>query len=129
MDNPYSSNPVSTTPPIPDSVSEPSQQVSDNFWSQTTELLDRVKSRSSITITKVSSGSPIEKSASQSRDLAEAPEKETLTNETASVYAIPPVNKNPTPKVIGEPLPLDSSKEGENWQQISEKYRALLNLE
>ena len=59
-------NPVSETPPIQDSGSEPSQEVPDKFWSQTTELLDRVKSSGSITVTKVSTGSEIEKCAIRS---------------------------------------------------------------
>ena len=77
-DNSHSSNPVSATPPIQNSGSEPSQEVPDGFWCQTTELLDRVKSSGSLTVTKVSSGSPIEKSASQSPDWAEVPQRGNL---------------------------------------------------
>ena len=102
----HSSNPVSATPPIQDSGSEPSQEVPDKLWSQTTELLDRFKSSGSITVTKVSTVSHIEKSASQSPVLAVVPEEETLTNKTTSIHGMPPVNKNPIPKSQG----------GENWQ-------------
>ena len=77
IDNSHLSTPVSATPLIQDSGSNPSQEVPDEFWSQTTELLERVKSSGSITVTKVSTGSPIEKSASQSPDLAKVPEEET----------------------------------------------------
>ena len=48
---------VSDSPPIQNVVSESSQEVSDDFWSQTTQLLERVKANGSITITKVSTGS------------------------------------------------------------------------
>ena len=76
--------------------------------------MDRVKSRGSITVTKVSKGSQIEKSASQSPVLAEAPEKVTSSLKTASVHAKSPVSKDPTPKVASESVPLDLSQgEGE----------------
>ena len=71
------SSPVSDTPQIQNLGSESSQEVPDKFWSQATELLDKVKSSGSITVTKVPTGSQIEKSASQSPVLAEAPEKVT----------------------------------------------------
>ena len=106
------SNPVSDSPPIQNLGSESSQEVSDEFWSQTTELLDRVKASGSITVTKVSTGSQIEKSASQSPVLAEAPEKVTSSLKTASVHAKPPVRKDPTPTVASESAPLELSQGG-----------------
>ena len=111
------SNPVSDSPPIQNLGS-----------SQATEILDRIAASGSILITKVSTGSPIEKS-SQSPMLDEAPEEETLSNKTTSIHTITPVSKNPTPKMFREPLPLDLLQGRENWQQILDRYRDLLNLE
>ena len=121
------SNPVSDSPPIQNLGSESSQGVPVGFWSQTTEILDRVTARGSITITKVSTGSQIEMSASQSPVLAEAPEKVTSSLKTASVHAKPPVSKGPTPTEASKSAPLELSQEGESWQQILDHYKDLLN--
>ena len=96
------SNPVSNSPPI------------QNLGS---EILDRIAASGSISVTKVSTGSLIDKSSSQSPVLDEAPEEEILTNKTTFIHAMPPVNKNPTPKMLSKPLPLDLSQ-GKDWQQI-----------
>ena len=89
LDNPQPTMPVSSIPPILNSASNPPyQEVSDEFWSQSHELLDKVRSNSSLTITRVSTGSPIETSESQSPEFFEAPEDVTLNIETAPVQAI-----------------------------------------
>ena len=117
------SNPVPASPPIQNLGSESSQEVSDDIWSQTTELLERVKASGSITITKVSTGSQIEKS--QSPVLAEASEKVTSSIKTASVHANPP---DPTPTVTTESAPLELSQgREEGWLQILDRYKDVLN--
>ena len=66
--------PVSSTPPIQNPVSNlPYQEVSDKFWSQSQELLEKVMTNSSLTVTRASTGSPIETYQSQSPDMFEAP--------------------------------------------------------
>ena len=117
------SNPVPDSPPIQNVVSESSQEVSDDIWSQTTQLLERVKASGSITITKVSTGSQIEKS--QSPVLAEASEKVTSPIKTTSVQANPP---NLTSSVSAESAPLELSQDREEgWPNILDRYKEVLN--
>ena len=71
------SDPVSDSPPIQNLGSESSQEVPNKFWSQATEILDKITASGSISVTKVSTGSQIEKSSSQSPVLDEAPVKVT----------------------------------------------------
>ena len=125
LDNPQPTMPVSSIPPILNSASNPPyQEVSDEFWSQSHELLDKVMTNSSLTVTRVSAGSPIEASQSQSPGLFEAPTHAPLHLETAPVLAMSPVVGNHTPKMLSEPIgPLDFSKGG-----TGNKYRALLIL-
>ena len=56
---------------------------------------DKVMYNSSLTVTRVSTGSPIEKTESQSPGLVEAPEKVTSNIETTPVQAIPFMGFNP----------------------------------
>ena len=74
-------------------------------------------SNSSLTVTRVSTGSPIETTQSQSPKLIEAPEKVTSNTETTPAQAIPFMGRNPVPKMIfrEETGPLDLSKRGSNW--------------
>ena len=114
---------VPDSPPIQNLVSESPQEVLDDIWSQTTQLLERVKASGSITITKVSTGSQIENS--QSPVLAEASEKVTSPIETTSVQANPP---DPTPSVSAESAPLELSQEREEgWPNILDYYKGVLN--
>ena len=94
VDNPYSTMPVSSTPPIQSPVSNPPyQEVSDEFYSQSDDLLDKVMSNRSLTVTRVSTGSPIETYQSQSPSLLEAPTQVPLHLRTAPVLAMPPIKK------------------------------------
>ena len=119
------SNPVSDFPPIQNLGSKSSQKFSDEFWFQTSELLDRVKASGSITVTKVSTGSQIEKSASQSPVLAEAPEKVTSSLKTASVHAKPLASTDPTPKVASELVPIDLSHGG---RRVGKKFLIFIRI-
>ena len=51
----------STLPPKISDSNPPYHEVSDKIWTQSNELLDKVKSNSSLNITKVSTGSLIDK--------------------------------------------------------------------
>ena len=82
--------------------------------------MDRVKSSGSITVTKVSTGSQIEKSASQSPVLAEAPEKVTSSLKTTAVHAKPRVETTKS-----QPSELSQGK-WEGWQQILDSYKNML---
>ena len=82
--------PVSSTPPIQNPVSNPPyQEVSDEFWSHSQELLDKVMTNSSLTVTRVFTGSPIETYQSQSPNLFEVLTQVPLHLETAPVLAMP----------------------------------------
>ena len=71
MDNSQPTMPVSSTPPIQNPVSNPLfLEVSDEFWSLSQGLLDKVITNSFL---NVSTGSPIEIYQSQSPDLVEIP--------------------------------------------------------
>ena len=73
-------------------------------------------SNSSLTVTRVSTGSPIETTQSQSPELIEAPEKVTSNIETAPVQVMPLMVHNPVPKMIREETgPLDLSG-GSHWK-------------
>ena len=76
--------------------------------------MERIKACGAISIYKVSQGSPIEDSP-QSSVFRRSTKRKTLMNKITSNHAMPPVNKNPTPQMFDEPLPLDLSQ-GENWQ-------------
>ena len=103
--------PVSTTPPIQSPVSNPPyQEVSDKFWSQSDKLLDKVRSNKSLTVTRVSTGSPIETPQSQSPGVLEAPTQVPFHLRTAPVLARPPlINYSTLSKQID---PLDFSQGG-----------------
>ena len=89
--------------------------------------MDRIAASSSISITKVSTGSPIETS-SQSPVLDEAPEKVTSPLKTTAVHAKPPVSTGPTSTENSKSAPSELSQgEGEGWQQILDCYKDLLN--
>ena len=69
-------------------------------------------SNSSLTVSRVSAGSPIETTQSQSPELIEAPEKVTSNTETTPVQAILLMVFNPVPKIIREETgPLDLSRQ------------------
>ena len=70
------------------------------FWTPSDVLLEKVLSNSSISVTRVSTGSKIETQKSQSPAKVEVPLKETSNNETTYVQVIPPSFHNPTPKMI-----------------------------
>ena len=124
------SDPVSDSPPIQNLGSEFSQELPVEFWSQATEILDRITASGSISVTKVSTGSQIEKSSSQSPVLAEAPEKVTSPLKTTFVHAEPPVSKGPTSTETSKSAPSELSQgEGEGWQQILDRYKDMLNLD
>ena len=85
--------------------------------------MERVKASGSITITKVSTGSQIEKS--QSPVLAEASEKVTSSIKTTSIHVNPP---DPNPSVSAESAPLELSEEREEgWPNILDRYKGVLN--
>ena len=114
---------VPDSPPIQNVVSESSQEVSEDIWSQTTQLLERVQASGSITITKVSTGSQIVNS--QSPVLAEAADKVTSPIETPSVEANP---TDPPPSVSAESAPCDLSQDREEgWLKVLDRYKDLLN--
>ena len=73
--------------------------------------MDRVQSNSSLNVTRVSAGSPIETTQSQSPELIEAPEKVTSNTETAPVQAMLSMVCNSVPKTTSEETgPLDFSR-------------------
>ena len=83
--------------------------------------MDRITASGSFSVTKVSTGSQIEKSSSQSPVLDEAPVKVTSPLKTTAVHAKPPVETTKS-----QPSEL-SQGEGEGWQQILDRYKDMLN--
>ena len=90
----------STLPPKIPASNPPYHEVSDKIWTDSDELLDRFLSNSSLTVTRVSTGSPIMIQKSQSPENVEVLPEETSDNETANVQVIPPSFNNPIPKMI-----------------------------
>ena len=112
---------VSDSPPTQGIVPESSTQDSEDIWSKTTQILDRVKASGEITITKVSTGSQIVNS--QSPALAEAAEKVPSTIETPYVQAN---LTDPPSSVASAPCELSQDRE-EGWLKILDRYKELLN--
>ena len=97
-------NDISQPDPVETSVESPPIQNSGS--SQKSGILDRIKACGSISIYKVSQGSPIE-DALQSPVFRRITKRKSLMNKTTSNHAMPPIKKNPTPQMFDEPLPLD----------------------
>ena len=100
MRDPNSNSEPSTLPPKVSDSTPPFCKVSDKIWTPSNDLWKKVLSNSSISVTRVSTGSTIETQKSQSPEKVQVPLQEPSNNETTYVQVIPPSFHNPTPKII-----------------------------